>query len=265
MELQAQGESTRQRGLGLAAISYDSPETLKEFAARRGITFPLLSDKGSAVIKRYALLNESVAADSTQFGIPHPGTFVLDRAGTVTARYFEEKYQERDTLASILVKLGDAGQTATTASTAHLDVRAGISAATVAPGHRVSLVLDIRPKRKIHLYAPGNEGYRTVELKLAPQPHVIVHPVQYPPPQEYFFQPLNERWKVYSQPFRLIQDMTIEASPPAQAALRAVTSLTIAGTLEYQACDDKVCFAPASVPLSWTVAVRPLDRDRAPK
>jgi hypothetical protein len=196
------------------------------------------------VIKRFGLLNESVARTSTQFGIPHPGTFVLDADGRVTARYFQDAYQERDTLAGIFVRQGDSGQTATAASTAHVDVRAGISASVVAPGHRISLVLDIRPKRQIHLYAPGNEGYRTVEMKIVPQPHLTVHPLQYPPPQEFFFQPLNERWKVYGQPFRLVQDVTIAATTQAQAALRTVTSLTIAGALEYQACDDKVCFRP---------------------
>jgi hypothetical protein len=39
--------------------------------------------------------------------------------------------------------------------------------------------------------------------------------------------------------------------------------LTIAGTFAYQACDDKVCFLPQTVPLSWTIGVKPLDRERA--
>jgi hypothetical protein len=39
--------------------------------------------------------------------------------------------------------------------------------------------------------------------------------------------------------------------------------MTIAGTLQYQACDDKVCFTPQSVPLTWTLGLRALDRERA--
>jgi AhpC/TSA family protein/cytochrome c biogenesis DsbD-like protein len=265
VELQGQLEAVRQRGLGLAAISYDSRDTLAGFSTRRGITFPLLSDQGSAVIKRYGLLNEGVAAGSSQYGIPHPGTFVLDAAGRVTARYFEEAYQERATLSGILVKLGDAGQTATTASTPHLDVRAGISALTVAPGHRISLTVDVRPRRGIHVYAPGNRDYPAIALRLDPKPHVIFHALEYPRSQDFFFQPLNEHWKVYTQPFRLVQDITIEASAAAQAALRDVTSMTLTAALAYQACDDKVCYAPGSVPISWTVGVRPLDRERPPK
>ena len=40
-------------GIKLYAVSYDEPEALAEFARHHGITFPLLSDKGSKVIKRY--------------------------------------------------------------------------------------------------------------------------------------------------------------------------------------------------------------------
>jgi len=39
--------------------------------------------------------------------------------------------------------------------------------------------------------------------------------------------------------------------------------LTIKGVLNYQAYDDKVCFTPQTVPLTWTVTVRQLDRERA--
>ena len=44
---------------------------------------------------------------------------------------------------------------------------------------------------------------------------------------------------------------------------REVTMLTIKGILNYQACDDKLCFTPQSVPLTWTVTLRQLDRERA--
>ena len=53
-----------------------------------------------------------------------------------------------------------------------------------------------------------------------------------------------------------------DASRESEAALKGMSSATIQATLDYQACDDKVCFNPQSVPLSWTVALRPLDRER---
>jgi hypothetical protein len=45
--------------------------------------------------------------------------------------------------------------------------------------------------------------------------------------------------------------------------LKDVTSLTITGRFDYQACDDRVCFAPQSIPLSRSIGVKPLDRERA--
>ena len=61
MELQDRLTELTEAGVGVAAISYDSEKTLAVFAERRGITFPLLSDDESAVIKEYGILNTVVA------------------------------------------------------------------------------------------------------------------------------------------------------------------------------------------------------------
>mgnify|MGYP003405467499 CR=1 FL=1 len=87
MELQGRYEEIRKQGLGLIAISYDSPETLKKFADSRGISFPLISDSGSAIIRRFGILNEQQQPGTPSYGVPHPGTFIVDRRGVVTARF----------------------------------------------------------------------------------------------------------------------------------------------------------------------------------
>jgi alkyl hydroperoxide reductase subunit AhpC len=106
VELQGRYDDIRKQGLGLIAISYDSPETLKKFADSRGISFPLISDPGSAIIKRFGILNEQQEPGTRSYGIPHPGTFIVDRNGVVTARFFEDAYQERYTAAAILAAQG---------------------------------------------------------------------------------------------------------------------------------------------------------------
>lgn len=80
--------------------------------------------------------------------------------------------------------------------------------------------------------------------------------------QLYFFKPLNEHVAVYQRPFRVVQDVMLDPSREAAASLRDLTTMTIAATLNYQACDDKLCFSPQSVPLFWTVNVRALDVER---
>ena len=53
--------SSREPAARSSRSSYDPPDVLRAFAAKHGITFPLLSDSGSAIIRRYGLLNTSVA------------------------------------------------------------------------------------------------------------------------------------------------------------------------------------------------------------
>jgi hypothetical protein len=261
VELQGRYDEIRKQGLGLIAISYDPPETLRKFADSRGITFPLISDAESAIIKRFGILNEQQEAGSRSYGIPHPGTFIVDPKGVVVARFFEEAYQERYTAAAMLAAQGtNPGGTAVSAETAHLSLKATISDATVAPGERISIVVSITPRSNMHVYAPGKHDYRVVRLNVAPQPWLRAHDTRYPPSEIYDFKPLNERVEVYSKPFRLVQDVTILATPEVQKTLATMTRVTIAGALEYQACDDKICYNPARVPLTFTVSVKPLDR-----
>ena len=70
---------------------------------------------------------------------------------------------------------------------------------------------------------------------------------------------------VYQTPFTLLQEVVPEVTSDAMAAFRGRDELTLTGSLDYQACDDEVCYNPVSVPLSWTVAIRPLTfRPRRP-
>ena len=264
IELQGRLAELKAKGLGLAVITYDSPAVLADFSARRSITFPLLSDPGSATIKAFGILNTTVEEKSTSFGIPFPGTFIVNRAGVVTARFFEDAYQERTTVSNILLKLGDGrpGTNAQRIATDHLDAVTYTTDDIVAPGSLFSVVIDIRPRQGMHLYAPG-ASYRVVALKLDPHPLLIPRALEYPAHEIYHFKPLDERVPVFQKPFRLIQELSLATSRDARATLAASTTMTIRGALEYQACDDKICYAPSSVPVTYTIGVRSLDSERA--
>lgn len=277
--------------MGLAAISYDSPEIMAAFSKQRGITFPLLSDKGSATIKKYGILNSvmeqalgpnrddpavkanvytyvsAVGARADMAGMAFPGTFVLDGRGRVTSRYFEDFYIDRNTVSSLLVKLGgkvDAFVAATKVSTNHLDVTAYASDAAVAPGNRFSVVLEVTPHPGLHVYAPGADalGYRVISLAVGANPRIQSLPVQYPASETYDFKPLKQRVPVYQKPFRLVQELILDGTPAGQEASRGKTEVTITGTLQYQACDARICYNPVSVPLSWKLGLRNVIRER---
>lgn len=264
MELQGRQHALAQQGITLAAVSYDSASVLADFSARRGITFPLLSDPGSATIKRFGIFNTTVPESSQQtYGVPFPGTFMLDHGAVVTSRFFEEAYQERNTVASILARLGSSIDVpATRVSSPQAAITSFASDTEVAPGTHFSVVVDVQPGRGMHVYAPGVIGYRPVALIVDPQPWVAVAAAKYPTAEDYFFKPLDEHVPVYRQRFRIVQDIVIDASTRAQSALKDVAAITLAGTLHYQACDNRVCFSPQTVALSWRVALRQLDRER---
>ena len=242
----------------------------------------MLSDVGSATITRYGILNTvadealgpnakdpavmadfqrtvSVTQPAERFrGVPFPGTFMLDRQGRVTARFFEDYYWERNTVSNIMLRLGTAGTPvdAMQIATEHVNLKAYPSDASVSLGTRFSLIVDITPRRGMHVYAPGATNYRVVTLTIEPQPHIRTLATAYPASELYDFVPLNERVPVYQKPFTLRVEVVPEATAEARKALAGTNEVVIKGTLDYQACDDKICYNPASLPISWKVALR---------
>ena len=266
MELESQRAALRQRGLETAAISYDSPAVLKDFAARRRITFPLLSDPDSAVIRRFGLLNPEYPPGDRAHGVPYPGTFVVDAEGVVREKHFAQAYTERRTAASILALSGDASGPAAERSAPHFTLRTSASNAEAVPGQRITLTLEFEMEPGHHAYAPGDHPYRALALKLDPNPYVRLDAPRLPPARPFEFKPLKETVPVFEGRFRLHQDVIL-AVRDAMAPLLAMRdpTLVLKGVVEYQVCSDTLCHRPGSLPVTWSLRVRPLDRERAPE
>ena len=291
MELQSQLETLQEQGIGVAAISYDSVEVVADFSQRRGITFPLLADSDSSVISDFGILNTvaaegvgdnaddpSVKADVARYvsafganpmivGTPYPGTFMVDGDGKVTSRFFEEFYRERNTTTNVMLKLGMGLSpiAAVEGETAHLKFTAYPSNTSVTVGTRFSLALDVTPGPKMHVYAPGAEekGYRVIGFNLD-QPEIArIEPVSYPESEIYYFEPLDEHVPVYQEKFTILQEVVMNGDARAEEVMSKLDALTLTGTLDYQACDDAICFLPQSIPVSFTVDLEMPDRQRA--
>ena len=284
LELQSQYDTLRKDGLGLVGISYDSHDILQAFSQQHGITFPLLSDVGSATIKRYGILNtvaeeglgpkgndpdvmarvklyvSANGANERQRGIPFPGTFIVDRSGRVKARFFEDSYTVRDTVSSIRVRLNEGGSSvaATRVQSAQLEVVTYPSDSSVAPGNRFSIVAQVMPHNGVHVYAPGAGNYKVINLKVLPAQYIRALAPVYPPSEVYFFKPLNERVPTYQKAFTITQDVVLDGSAAARTALAKQAAMTIGGALSYQACDDRLCYDPVTLPLSWSVNLKPI-------
>ena len=139
--------------------------------------------------------------------------------------------------------------------TMHLTVHSSVSATEVTPGKPVSIAFDVTPKRNMHVYAPGKHDYQVITVKIDPQPWMKVAATNYPPSEIYHFKELDEKVETYGKPFTLVQDVTVLNTADAKKAL-AASPIKLSGRLEYQACDDKVCYAPTKVPVSFTLTAK---------
>jgi len=115
-------------------------------------------------------------------------------------------------------------------------------------GAKLALFVDVTPKPGIHVYAPGSKDYIPITVKLNAQPEIKAGKVAYPKSEMMTF--ADEKVPVFQKPFRLTQDVTLDKSA------KAGSTVTVSGTVNYQACDDRVCYPPESSPITWTVVVK---------
>ena len=98
------------KGYGLVSISYDTVEKLDHFAHNKGITYPLLSDEASKIIKAFGILNEKHKPGASAYGIPHPIIIITDAKGTITAKLYENTFMKRPQVEAILSTIDELGQ-----------------------------------------------------------------------------------------------------------------------------------------------------------
>lgn len=257
--MQQQKEAYRQQGLGIAALSYDRAELLNHVALRLGITYPLLSDPDSKAIRAFGILNQNFHPGEPPYGVPFPGTFIIDEHGIVRDKFFEQDDVERYTAASILAHdFGTTGAAAATTETKHLKLSTSASDTIAWPGSRVTLVVDIDLKPGMHVYAPGvTGGYIPIDWKMPESLSWLALPAAYPASHMLNLPVIHETVPVYEGHLHLTRDLTV-----AQEA--APGEFTVEGAFRYQACTDRKCYAPQTAPLKWILKVQPLDRQRAP-
>lgn len=102
MELQRGLPDFEAANVWVVAISNDPVGALAQFCDENGITFDFLSDADSSLIRRLGILNTLIEPDEAIYGIPFPGSYVLNEEGAVVAKYFHREYQVREAPAFVL-------------------------------------------------------------------------------------------------------------------------------------------------------------------
>jgi hypothetical protein len=128
------------------------------------------------------------------------------------------------------------------------------------------MTAEVQLPPDVHVYAPGTQGYKPIHLTIDAVPELEFATPVYPAAKILFMPAINERVPVFEGTFRIRQEVKVSSAAEFSTTLGTDgKAVTISGKLNYQACDSKVCFLPAAVPLEWHLHIVPLDRQRAPE
>ena len=250
MQLQQHLDAFTAAGIRVFAVSYDSVEVLRAFAEEFGITYPLLSDEDSAVIKRYGILNTLIRPDESVYGIPYPGYYATDADGVVTEKAFYRYYRVRPSTQSVLAEVFglslDAIDTGADprADAASEGVR--VSAVLAADGlifmQRVPLYVTIDLDAGRHVYrAPVPEGFIATEVSVTGPEALTIEAAVYPSTRPFAVEGVREPFAVMDGPVRI--------AVPLMLTSEDLDVIAIEVTVRYQACDERQCFIPQTVAL----------------
>jgi peroxiredoxin len=266
VQLQQRVADIEGAGTALFAVSYDSVEVLADFAAKHGITYPLLSDEGSRVIRELGLYNEHLAeqaryygreARPDQYGVPYPGIFRLDAQGVVVARAFEQSYRVRPAPALLIEELAGAALAPLAVSQQAVregvTITAGVDATTFRPYEKHELHVALEMAQGIHVYGkPVPEGLVAVEISVVPFDGLDIGDIVLPPPHPFRVAGIDDEFFVY--------EGTLTAVVPFDI-VPTLESATISVQVRYQACTDMMCFPPDVVTLDLALQGADLIRD----
>ncbi len=257
--MQNSQDAFREKGVALVALSYDSPEILKEFAQRHKIDFPLLSDPKSEYLEQLKLVNPE--AKGLAKGVAFPGLIYLNAKGQIVETFFEDSYTDRPTPGTVLAKLFPDWQ-ADAPQESGKDYRLVQTGASGIAGSQWELVVEFPLPPTSHLYAPGNTSYQALTLELEDNPRFEFGEVQYPASENLTLEAIGETVDVFSGPTRIRVPVKIKVSDDNKK-LKETREETISGVLKYQICTDTVCRMPVSESVHWKTQIKPFNRTRA--
>jgi hypothetical protein len=212
----------------------------------------MLSDRGSAVIRKFGILNTNVPQDVTRFyGIPFPGQYLIASDGTVKDQLFLPDYQERPTASEVLLKDFGVGGNSVVVKAEDVTTKITISDAQSYSGHRLGVSADFEVGPGWHIYgAPLPPEYTVTQVKFAAD-LVASQSVNFPPPTPLKFEALGQTFPVYHGSFKAVGNILLKQQlKPGDYQL--------AGTVEFQECNDTECKIPQLAPFTIPLKINPM-------
>jgi len=238
-------------GIKLYAVSYDDREALAAYAEARGIGFPLLSDPHSAVIRRYGILNTLIdESDVPFFGIPNPGTYLVDEAGVIIDKFFPRHIALRESADSVLdaalgeLLRGEAPGVGAGDGEVRVEAFLHGGGGTLKAGPMRRLVVRFTLREGLHIYGePIPDGMVATQVSVTgPSGFHALKPTL-PPTEPLELPGLDPPLHVWSGTVDWVIPVYAD-SDLFPAGEEAQSEIQLDVTVRYQACDDNTCLVP---------------------
>jgi hypothetical protein len=264
VQLQEAKARLQSLGYGVAALSYDSPTLLEEFALRKGLDYPLLADPESLWLASAGLLNKE--ATGMTKGTSLPATLVIGPEGTVKAIYRESAYQDRLTPASLAdILAGGQAPSAveTSPSPKKPTVAQSQSDGKVTAGSLFTASVTLALPAGYHAYAPGAKDFIPVSLIFEPHPYLELVDLRLPESKVETL--LGQPVPVYEGQVVVVAKLRVRSDQEIHARLADLTKHPLKADFSYQCCTESLCLTPETIPLEWKLEYLPLDVQRSPE
>jgi len=242
-------------GVAVYALSYDEADALRDFGEAHGITYTLLSDPNSEVIRSFGILNTLIDTDDHPwYGIPYPGTYVVNADGAITHKFFDNNLAVRAGPEQLLravqgqpVLEARADEAAPEAVQVNIALDGSALAATV----QRDLVARFSVPAGRHVYAePAPQGTVAVDVVLDESDRLVKRPIVRPASEPHALAGTGESFQVHHDLFELRLPLTVN-----NAAGGVDAEITVSGEVRWQSCDDEVCDIPTSQRFELTLPV----------
>jgi hypothetical protein len=242
-------------GVAVYALSYDEADALRDFGEAHGITYTLLSDPDSEVVRSFGILNTLIDPDDHPwYGIPYPGTYVVNADGAITHKFFDNNLAVRTGPEQLLRAVQ--GQPMPEArpdegAPEAVQVNIALDGSSLAATVQRDLVVRFSVPAGRHVYAePAPQGMVAADVVLDESDRLVPRPIVRPASEPHVLAGTGESFQVHHDLFELRLPLTVNNAAGGVAA-----EITVSGEVRWQSCDDEVCDIPTSKRFELTLPV----------
>ncbi len=271
VEMQETQPQFEAAAIKLYAVSYDEQAALSDFARDHGITYTLLSDADSRVIREYGIMNTGISKHEAPFyGMAYPGTYIIDEQGIVIAKYFSRHIAMRENAETFIDSaLGTmfANETHHQMSEEDEDVSIDVSfygGSAFKHGLQRKIVVRFKLRDGLHINGePVPTGMVATSVTIdGPEGFHSGEP-SYPPSEPLRLEAMNADLQVWSGQVDIVIPVWVnDPLAPLNSQEMTQDSVDLTINVRYQACDDKTCRIPRTETFPMRIPIEPATTPR---